>query len=243
LKFAILSDIHGNLEAFQAVLDDMNQQELRSILFLGDIVGYGANPRECIDLLRDKTQTIIAGNHDWAVAEKTDTASFNPAARCAIEWTRDQLPLSYRAFLSQLSLKGEEPSFAYAHATPLDPSRWDYIFSSDQALVNLQRMDRPVFFVGHSHIPLAFILQNFACLSVIDNVTEITIEAKGRYLINVGSVGQPRDENPHAAYGIFDSEKRAFSLRRVPYDIGAAQRKILAAGLPPILAERLGFGW
>ena len=243
LKIAILSDIHGNLEAFCAVLNDLNYEEITKIVFLGDIVGYGANPRECIDLLIDKTQAIVAGNHDWAVAERTEPVSFNPAARNAIEWTRDQLPPSYRTFLAQLPLRGEEDSFAYAHATPLNPSGWGYIFSSHQALANLNSVDQPLCFIGHSHIPIAFVLQQFHHFSIVANATEIVLEESARYLVNVGSVGQPRDERPDAAYGILDTEKRLFSLRRVSYDVATAQGKILAAGLPPILAERLGFGW
>ncbi|MFH0814357.1 MAG: metallophosphoesterase family protein [Pseudomonadota bacterium] len=243
MKFAILSDIHGNLEAFQAVLKDLSREGLEKIIFLGDIVGYGANPKECIDLLQEKTQAIVAGNHDWAVAGKINTLSFNFVAKVAIEWTITQLSLDYKNFLAQLPLKGREGMFAYTHSTPINPQEWNYIFSPYEAFINLNSLDQTLCFIGHSHIPIVFVLNQSGKLFYTENLTNIVLEESKRFLINIGSVGQPRDSNTLAAYGILDTKKQVFSLRRVHYDIASAQKKIVAAGLPAILAERIGMGW
>lgn len=242
MRFAILSDIHGNIEAFQAVLKDSAAQRVQKIIFLGDIVGYGANPRECIDLLREKTQDIVAGNHDWGVAGKTNTSHFNSIAQAALSWTVSQLSSEYKEFLAQLPLKREEGMFTCVHATPVHPEKWKYIFTKKEALRNIQVLEHELCFVGHSHIPLVFVLTQYRKLLFATKFSEITLEKQNRFLINVGSVGQPRDANPEAAYGIFDAEKREFSLRRVKYDIATAQKKIISVGLPPVLAERIGMG-
>jgi len=242
LRYAILSDIHGNLEAFQAVLKDTAAQGVQKIIFLGDIVGYGGNPRECIDLLQEKTEAIVAGNHDWGVAGKTNTTHFNSIARTAISWTVSQLSSEHKEFLAHLPLQREEGSFTYTHATPINPKKWNYIFSRKEALRNIQALKHELCFVGHSHIPIIFALTRFGKLLFTTKFSEFTLEEETRFLINVGSVGQPRDANPQAAYGILDTEKREFSLRRVKYDIAIAQRKIISAGLPPVLADRIGMG-
>jgi len=242
LRYAILSDIHGNLEAFQAVLEDTAAQGVQQIIFLGDIVGYGGNPRECIDLLQKKTRAIVAGNHDWGVAGKTNITYFNSIARTAVSWTASQLSSEHKEFLAQLPLKREDGSFTYTHATPINPKKWDYILSRKEALRNLEALKHELCFVGHSHIPIIFALTRFGKLLCTTKFSGITLEKETRFLINVGSVGQPRDANPKAAYGILDAEKREFSLHRVKYDIANAQRKIMSAGLPPVLADRIGMG-
>ena len=243
LKYAILSDIHGNLEAFQAVLKDIDTEGIQEIIFLGDIVGYGANPKECIDLLQEKSQAIVAGNHDWAVAGKTNINYFNSVAQTAIKWTIAQLNSAHKNFLAQLPVKRVEKNFIYTHSTPIDPEKWDYVSTKHEALRNLNALEKKLCFIGHSHIPIIFLLTQFGELLCLTDFAEILLEEKNHFLINVGSVGQPRDSNPHAAYGIFDTAKQVFSLRRVHYDIASAQKKIISAGLPPILAERIGKGW
>jgi predicted phosphodiesterase len=243
LRYAIFSDIHGNLEAFQAVLNDITTKKIQNLIFLGDIVGYGANPKECIDLLMEKTQAIVAGNHDWGVAGKTSISYFNSVAQVAIEWTISQLSPEYKNFLAQLPLKREEKDFIYTHSTPINPQEWNYIFSEYEAIKNLKTLTKKICFIGHSHIPIIFVLNQSGELLFTTKLSEVILEEKNRYLINVGSVGQPRDGNPKAAYGIFDTEKNTFSLQRVDYDITNAQRKILSAGLPSVLAKRIGMGW
>jgi len=242
LRYAILSDIHGNLEAFRAVLEDAAAQRVQEIVFLGDIVGYGGNPKECIDLLRENTHAIVAGNHDWGVAGKTNIAYFNSIAQAAISWTVSQLNSEDKEFLAQLPLTREEESFTCVHATPINPNKWHYIFSKKEAARNIQALEHKICFVGHSHIPIIFALNRYGELLFATKFSAITLEEQTRFLINVGSVGQPRDANPEAAYGILDAEKREFSLHRVKYDVAHAQRKIILAGLPPVLADRIALG-
>jgi diadenosine tetraphosphatase ApaH/serine/threonine PP2A family protein phosphatase len=243
VRYAILSDVHGNLEALQAVLGDLAREGADRILFLGDIVGYGADPKECIALVREKTHAIVAGNHDWAAVGKTDVTNFNSAARSAVDWTSAQLSSEETNFLAHLPLQGEEDAFIFVHATPLYPELWSYIFFEYDALQNLKALAQKACFIGHSHIPAVYSLRPTGELSYETAFAEVSLQGGGRFLINVGSVGQPRDGNASAAYGLYDDEKGLFFLRRVRYDIGAAQRKILSAGLPPVLAERIGRGW
>jgi predicted phosphodiesterase len=243
MRYAILSDIHGNLEAFQSVLKDLEEANIQKIAILGDIVGYGANPRECIELAQEKAALIVAGNHDWAVAGKTDLNNFNFLARRAVEWTIDQLEVNYRKFLAELPLKAEEDNFLLVHSTPLSPENWNYIFSRAEALKNLKLLSQNLCFLGHSHIPAVFYLNEFGEIFFSRILNEVVLNKKNRFLINVGSVGQPRDRIPLASYGIFDSRTFNFYLRRIDYPIEIAQKKIIAAGLPWELAERLAEGW
>ena len=243
MRYAILSDIHGNLEAFEAVLKDLTGTDIQKLIFLGDIVGYGPNPDECITLLREKFDVMIAGNHDWAVAGKTDINTFNSVARHALEWTIDHLSPDDKNFLAELPLKKEEEGLTFVHASPLNPEDWTYIFSGHEALRNLRAFKYDLCFVGHSHIPSVFVLNEFDELFFSKNFSEIILEGKIRFLINVGSVGQPRDGSSLASYGILDMKERVFYLRRVRYSFETTQKKILSAGLPFILAERLARGW
>ncbi|MBN2468235.1 MAG: metallophosphoesterase family protein [Deltaproteobacteria bacterium] len=244
MRYAVLSDVHGNLEAFQAALKDVEDEGIESIVYLGDIVGYGANPKECLDLLRGKTQAIVAGNHDWGVTGKTDVRSFNAVARAAIEWTISQLDSNDKDFLDHLPLTDDTPSFTYTHSTPIDPQNWNYILGENEALENIKALpSKSLCFVGHSHIPIAFELHGSGCLSKRTSLVKTVVNRERRFIINVGSVGQPRDGDPRASYGIFDEDRSLFFLRRVEYDVVSAQRKILLAGLPPVLADRIGKGW
>lgn len=243
MKYAILSDIHGNLEAFQAVLKDLAGADIQKRIFLGDIVGYGPDPEECIALLREKFDVIIAGNHDWAVTEKGDIENFNSVARKAIEWTSARLSPEDKKFLFELPLKKEESSLTFVHATPLNPQEWNYVFSGYEAIRNLHALRHELCFVGHSHIPSVFVLSDFDELYFSSKFNEVLLDEKVRFLINVGSVGQPRDGSSLASYGILDTEKKVFYLRRVKYAIEVTQKKIITAGLPSILAERLARGW
>lgn len=243
MRCAILSDIHGNLEAFEAVLKDLKRKDIQKFIFLGDIVGYGPNPQECIGLLREKFDVMIAGNHDWGATGKTEITTFNSVARHAIDWTTAQLNPEDQKFLNVLPLKKEEEGLTFVHASPVDPQDWTYIFSRHEAVRNLQAIKHALCFVGHSHIPSVFVLTEFGELFSSKNFSEIILEGKIRFLINVGSVGQPRDGSSLASYGILDLKKRIFYLRRVRYSIETTQKKIIAAGLPSILAERLARGW
>ena len=202
MRYAILSDIHGNLEAFEAVLKDLTGTDIQKLIFLGDIVGYGPNPEECIALLREKFDVMIAGNHDWAVVGKTEINTFNSVARHAIEWTIAYLSPGGKKFLTELPFQKEEDGLTFVHASPLNPQDWVYVFSEHEALRNLRAVKNDLCFVGHSHIPSVFVLNEFGELFFYKNFTEIILEGTTRFLINVGSIGQPRDGfSPDFYYG------------------------------------------
>lgn len=241
MSIIILSDIHSNLESFRAVVRDFSRQQVDQVLFLGDIVGYGADPDQCIDLLCGLTDHIIAGNHDYAVAGLTDIRYFNPAAQAAVAWTAHTITADHAAFLKSLPLTASVSSLLLVHATPYRPESWDYIFSLDDAAISFGHFDQKLCFTGHSHYPIAFAQDKGGHISVIHESTFTLLESY-RYLINVGSVGQPRDGDPRAAYAVYKPEEAWFSLKRVPYDIARAQQKIVAAGLPAFLAARLAEG-
>ena len=241
MKFALLSDIHGNLEALQSVVNDLSVEKADGIYCLGDIVGYGADPGQCIEIIQDLTSWIVAGNHDWAAAGITDTTYFNPVAKSAIEWTTEKLITSHRSFLAKLPLTYDLPQMKLVHATPYEPETWHYIFSRREALRSFQHYEQQICFIGHSHTPVIFVKDKEDEISLLPE-DSFTLEDNYRYLINVGSVGQPRDGDPRAAYGIYDTEDNRFTLKRISYNIEAAQEKILEAGLPYFLATRLAEG-
>jgi diadenosine tetraphosphatase ApaH/serine/threonine PP2A family protein phosphatase len=241
MSTVILSDIHSNLESFQAVLKDISHEQVDQVLFLGDVVGYAADPDGCIEVLRGLAPYMVAGNHDWAAVGLTDTGYFNPMARAAVEWTAGVITSDHAAFLKDLPLTKDLSGMMLVHATPYQPEAWDYIFSLDDAAQCFRHCDQQICFTGHSHYPISFVQDQEGNISVIQNSTLTLLDAC-RYLINVGSVGQPRDGDPRAAYGIYKPEEATFSLKRVPYDIKRTREKIIAAGLPPFLASRLAEG-
>jgi len=241
MKVALLSDIHSNLEAFQAVQASLAAYQAEEIIFLGDIVGYGADPNECIALLRNLADCSIAGNHDFAAVGKTDIQYFNPLAGEAIVWTQNKLGTENARFLSSLPLHVVRHGFFCVHSTPMHPQLWDYIVTIKDAGVSFDNFTGPLCFVGHSHHPAIFIEDSSGERSAASG-SAITLENDNRYIINIGSVGQPRDGNPLASYGLYDTETKKYRLIRVAYDIAAAQQKIVDAGLPLFLAARLALG-
>jgi diadenosine tetraphosphatase ApaH/serine/threonine PP2A family protein phosphatase len=241
MRWAILSDVHGNLEAFQAVIEDLRKEEVARIAFLGDAVGYGSDPNECLMLVRDLTDLLVAGNHDYGAVGLTDLTYFNPLAKAAILWTEEKLTPEHRALLRELPLSCQGEGVTFVHATPNDPGEWNYIFTSEEAEEGFRAMTSELAFIGHSHRPM--ILAKAGKEKVTASEEEEAILKEGvRYIINVGSVGQPRDGNPRAAYGLYDEACRKYLLKRVSYDVQTAQKKIIRAGLPPYLARRLSFG-
>jgi diadenosine tetraphosphatase ApaH/serine/threonine PP2A family protein phosphatase len=241
LKWAILSDIHGNLEAFKAVLNFLLKEDILKLAFLGDAVGYGANPNECVDIIKDRADVFIAGNHDYAVTGLTDVSSFNSVARTAIEWTKEQLTYKNRSFLSGLSLIDIKDDFTFVHSTPCNPQNWDYLFSLSDVIKGFNFYHNRICFIGHSHIPAVFIKDNEGRVYPSGSLT-VHLREGFRYIINVGSIGQPRDGISEAAFGICDTKESVFTLKRVPYDIATAQKKIIEAGLPEYLAKRIAIG-
>ncbi|MEW6615952.1 MAG: metallophosphoesterase family protein [Thermodesulfobacteriota bacterium] len=241
MKWAVLSDIHGNLEAFNAVLDCLYKEDIDRVAFLGDIVGYGANPNECIDLLKDIADILVAGNHDYGAVGLTDTSGFNSAARAAIEWTAKELSTINRNFLSGVHLISIRDDITFVHSTPYNPQNWDYLFYRDEVTMNFNSFQTRICFIGHSHVPAVFIRDDKGKVSS-SKALIVRLEEEDRYIINVGSVGQPRDGIPDAAFGIYDAKECEFTLKRSSYDIGTAQKKIMKAGLPERLAARIAIG-
>ena len=241
MRFGVISDIHGNLEALEAVLVFLKKERIDEVFCLGDTVGYGANPNECIDLLKATTDRNIAGNHDWAAVGLTDISRFNRFARAAITWTAQVLTEASKEFLRGLPLTLVKGEFLFVHGTPSSPASWGYLFDTGDARREFSAFSEKVCFIGHSHTPLIFAQRPGGFVYKLDFLDHC-LEREYQYIINVGSVGQPRDLHPDAAFGICDTVKQRFTLTRVPYDIKTAQEKILKAGLPPILAERIEVG-
>ena len=241
MRYALLSDIHSNLEAFQAVVKDLERETVDQVCFLGDIIGYGADPDQCIDMLQGLGSCVVAGNHDWAAVELTDTSYFNSAAKTAIEWTAKQLSPHHRKFLKKLPLTHSFSRIQLVHATPSNPETWGYIFSLQEAIDGFNYCEQHICFVGHSHSPVNFAENKEGKVSQLPD-SSFLLKDESRYIINVGSVGQPRDGDPRAAYGIYDSGDARYVLKRVVYTIEDTQKKIIEAGLPPSLASRLSKG-
>jgi diadenosine tetraphosphatase ApaH/serine/threonine PP2A family protein phosphatase len=240
VRYAIVSDVHGNVDALRAVLDDAAPRA-DAVLCLGDSVGYGADPGPCVELLAERARAIVAGNHEHAVVGLLDLSWFNRYARAAAEWTRERLDDDHRAWLGGLPLTAELADATLVHASPEAPEEWDYLVTPDDGWAAFPHFTTRWCFVGHSHVPGAWSLGSSGP-DFEPRPEVIAAEAGRRYIVNVGSVGQPRDRDPRAAYAVWDVETGRVVLRRVPYDVEAARGKIVAAGLPRFLADRLAAG-
>lgn len=240
MRYAILSDVHGNLEALRAVLADA-REHADGYLCLGDVVGYGADPSPCVDLVAERCEGVVAGNHEHAVAGLIGLDWFNPWARAGVEWTRGRLAPEAQAWLAQLPLVREVEDATLVHASPANPEEWDYLVSDEDGFAAFGAFTTRVCFVGHSHVPRAWVQGSWG--HEHDAVPHtVSLEPGCRYIVNVGSVGQPRDRDPRAAYALWDLDARSVEIRRVAYDVATARAKIVDAGLPRFLAERLAEG-
>jgi predicted phosphodiesterase len=239
MKYAVIGDIHSNLEAFEVVLQDAKEQKVTHYCCVGDVVGYNANPKECLKYVRDLNMPCCKGNHDEYCSTDETLEGFNPHAAEAVNWTRKQLDDSDKAWLRENKYVRLVASFCMVHATLDGPGRWGYVFDKLAAAASFTYQNTPVCFFGHTHVPVAFIRD-----SVVRGGTysKFKVEPGRKYFVNVGSVGQPRDGNPFAAYAIYDMDEGTIELRRLNYDIPKAQAKIRAAGLPERLADRLSLG-
>lgn len=240
MKYAILSDIHGNLEAFRSVLDEVRRHKVEKYLCLGDIVGYGANPNECLELLRSLNPVAVLGNHDAAVCGLTGLEKFTPRASQAILWTTRELKTSGREYLASLPLVRSLGEITIVHSNLVCPDNWFYIHTPQDASPSFDRLSGSLGFFGHSHRP-AIYRRNGGWIDHLPG-SEVVISRQRQYLINVGSVGQPRDHDPRASFAVFDDESGEFNIIRIKYPIHKAQKKIRAAGLPVRLADRLAEG-
>ena len=239
MKYAVIADIHANLEALEAVLKDTKEQKCSHYCCVGDVVGYNANPKECLDIIRDMNMPCVKGNHDEYCSSEEDLDGFNPHAAEAVNWTRKQLSKEDRQWLRDMKYVKLVASFSMVHATLDGPQRWGYVFDKLAAAASFTYQNTSVCFFGHTHVPVAFIRD-----SVVRGGTysKFKVEPGRKYFVNVGSVGQSRDNVAKATYVIYDLDEGSIELRRLDYDIPKAQKKILDAGLPPRLAERLALG-
>ncbi|MCA9730812.1 MAG: metallophosphoesterase family protein [Deferribacteres bacterium] len=241
MRYGLISDIHANLEALEAVLSELEKAKVDDILCLGDLIGYGPDPDKCVELVRTNTKYTIAGNHDHAILGLIDTRFFNDFAKKSVEWTKVQLSQTSLEFLHTLPLVAKEENFTLVHASPARPEAWNYILSVDDASDNFNYIQGICCFVGHSHVPIILEKNYDETVSVIRKF-ELELQKDKQYIINIGSVGQPRDLDPRAAYAIFDTSVCEFELKRVRYDMSKTQKKIIERGLPVYLAERLSTG-
>src|SRR5215212_4540059 len=239
MKYAIIADIHGNLEAFQVVLEDIKAQQCTHVACLGDVVGYGANPKECLDIVRNMNIPCVKGNHDEMCSVEDDMEGFNPHAAEAVLWTRQQLTEDDKKWLRDLKYVRLVASFSIVHATLDMPQRWGYVFDKLAAAASFTYQNTSVCFFGHTHVPVAFVRDSMVRGGTY---SKFKVEPGKKYFVNVGAVGQPRDGNPKAGYVVYDADEGTIELRRLDYDIPTAQRKIMEAGLPERLAERLAYG-
>ena len=238
----ILSDIHANFTALEAVLASAEGYE--AVWCLGDLVGYGPDPNECIERVRNLPDlSCIIGNHDAAVLNQIDVDSFNPEARSAIVWTRRALSESSLTFLRNLPERVVTHDVTLAHGSPRHPV-WEYLLDTHTAALNFNYFETNLCFVGHTHLPVIYTFDNNnhqAQLAIPE--PNRTVSLTFRAIVNPGSVGQPRDRDPRAAYAIYDTESHAWNYRRIPYDIQAVQGRMVAAGLPERHIQRLTSGW
>ena len=266
-RYAVLSDIHGNLEALQEVLAKCRELDIDRYISLGDIVGYNANPAECLEIVKAlPLSASVRGNHDEYASSDSEVSGFNLNARIAIQWTADQLSPEAKKWLKAQPMRSQITTLITAvHATLDTPENWGYIFDTHHAADNFSYQGTALCFCGHSHVPVAFCKKPLASGnersidSLVDWIYNSRDESKNedfstsdelqvtyknghKYLFNIGSIGQPRNGDPRASFAVVDTEAKVVSRFRIPYDIEAVQKKILDAGLPERLANRLAMG-
>lgn len=241
MQCLVVSDIHANLAALEAVLDDA--PEFDELWCLGDLVGYGPSPNECIKRIRSFPHTSLAGNHDWAALGKLSLRSFNAVARAANEWTQKELTSSSRNYLNGLSPSLQQGDFALAHGSPREPV-WEYIMDANTAYRNFEYFSTPVCLVGHTHVPVLFKLdeERDRAETVLPPLPEPVELGPERTIANPGSVGQPRDGDPRASFAMLDTDEMTWELRRVKYSIEITQERMRAKSLPQLLIDRLDAG-
>jgi predicted phosphodiesterase len=243
MRYGIFGDIHGNYDALLATLEALEQESCDLLICLGDVVGYGAEPCECIEKVRGLGCVTLAGNHDHAAIDRLDVEFFNAFARQAALWTREQLSEDDKKFLEGLGFIDHYEHFAAVHGSLHGPELFNYIATIFDAELSFEALDKPVLFYGHTHIPLTF-FDTTPMTYTMEN--EIRIMPDMKALVNVGSVGQPRDEDPRASFAVYEmtdsTGEGVVRIRRIPYDVQSAGRKIREAGLPEPLAIRLELG-
>jgi diadenosine tetraphosphatase ApaH/serine/threonine PP2A family protein phosphatase len=240
LIVGIFSDVHGNGDALDVVARELENHEAEEIVCLGDLVGYGAEPNKVVEWVKDHADRCVLGNHDAGVAGYMDTAWFNTVARISVDWTFRVLKQDNLDYLRSLKPCVCTDHLMAVHAAPADPLRWKYILHPGAARAEFSAFDQPVCFVGHSHVPM--LIEKSGELVRDLNSDHVALNNDCRYIVNVGSVGQPRDADPRISFCIYDTESGSIEIKRAEYDVQAAREKIISAGLPPILGDRLTRG-
>jgi len=239
MRIALFGDIHANLEALEAVLNDAKAQNATDYVCMGDIVGYNADPVACLEKVREMNCPTVKGNHDEDASGDHSLENMNPVAAAALEWTRQQLSEEQREWLRRLRMVRQVSDFTVVHSTLDQPSHWNYVTNRFDAMANFSYQFTQIGFHGHTHVPRVYVKGERVQEVAADS---IQIEDGCKYFINIGSVGQPRDGDWRSCYVIYDTDHKLVVFRRIEYDIEKAQRKILAAGLPEMLAERIAEG-
>jgi diadenosine tetraphosphatase ApaH/serine/threonine PP2A family protein phosphatase len=250
MRYAVLSDIHSNLEALTAVLGALASERIDRYLCLGDVTGYGADPGACLERLQACEAVVVGGNHDAACVGRLELGWFNEAARAAVVWTRDQLSFTDLDWLRRLPLVETVEPFTLVHGSLRRPERFEYLVDLAQIADTLAACRTLMCLAGHTHVPCVVEYDRarrtvVRVLTNAEGLAEVAYreDAAVRYFVNPGSVGQPRDGDPRASVAVIDTEERRLSFRRVGYDVAAAAAKIRRAGLPGLLADRLAVGW
>jgi len=233
MRIAVVSDIHSNLAALECVFSFLDSKKIDEIFCLGDLVGYGPSPNECIEMINSNCAVVVAGNHDWGATKKIPLKNFNSMGKTSLQWTQKQIDDKNRKYLQNLPLKIVRHDITFAHASPVKPENWTYIFSNEDVKEVFKGFTTSICFIGHTHIATV----------INEDLTGRKLQQNTRSLINVGSVGQPRDGNPKTSFGIFDLESWSYEVVRLEYDIQKTVAAIKKAGLLPILGKRLVSGY
>lgn len=236
MRYALISDIHSNYTALSTALANMKRLMVDKIICLGDIVGYGAEPNECLAAVSSQCDYVIMGNHDHAMLNPKAAKTFNEEARVSIDWSRQNTKAKHMAFIEKLALKIKGPDFFCVHASPLNPEKWGYVTPGKMTGQEWNAFDTPLCFIGHSHIPMIITQKGKVEGPIIE------IDPTQKYIINVGSIGQPRDGDRRLSFGIYDQEEGIFELIRLDYDYKKTITKIRKAGLPTYNSNRLLWG-
>ena len=236
-RIAIFSDVHANLLALEKIVEDATAQGVNSFACLGDIVGYGPNPGDCITFIQELKCVCVKGNHDEYVVDGFDLSDFNPQAKASLEWTRNNLSDNQKQWLSELPYSRRLGRNTLVHSSLDEPETWDYVRNENDARRVMRLQNTPLCFYGHTHVPVIY--KSERGMTIKQEVGNFTQEGGCKYLINTGSVGQPRDGDPRSSYVIFDRIERTVEFRRVEYDLQTVANEILGHGLPDWLADRL----
>lgn len=241
MRLALISDIHANLDALETVLEHIDSQKIDVIHCLGDVIGYGPEPAACIEKIDSTCKVKLLGNHEYVALGLLKKDNMNPSAKSSAEWTQSQLGDREISFMADYDLQTEEESCQLVHSSPFEPDKWHYLLSMHEAKRALESLDQSVCFFGHTHIPMVFSVETDGTIRQRSGM-DFKIDPNKKYLINVGSVGQPRDDDPRACYVIFDTSENSATFNRIEYDVKKAQSKMIAAELPEMLIERLEVG-